>query len=158
MSRRSVDRLVGWLLGLSGLARACTRGDGSAHTHTGSTRGGAQSQLCTPTRTAFIHKSCESGRDPRAAPHRALLSPRPVFYERNVRRRLSRVCTRAYSLSRTHVRTHVRTRGFTVTERNCVLIAAIAIDARSKFKRTYFPDRGGARRALRYYYTSRASS
>lgn len=53
--------------------RARVYGDGNAHIPIV----GAVIQLCTPTRTTFIHKSGES--------RRALLSPRSAFYERSVR-------------------------------------------------------------------------
>lgn len=97
--------------------------------HTGAAHAEAQSQLCTPTRTAFIHKSSENGRAS-LTPHRAApcFSPRPAFYERSVRC-LSRRCT-----------TH--THAVSTPVRDCVLMAAIAIDVHSKFKRVYFPNRG----------------
>jgi len=120
VTRRSVD----WSLG----TRSCVHAR-RKRAHTGAAHAEAQSQLCTPTRTAFIHKSGENGRasltSHRAAP---CCSPRPAFYERSVR-----------CLSTVH---NAHARAVSVPVRDCVLMAAIAIDVRSKFKRTYFPNRG----------------
>ena len=58
--------------------------DGSAHTP--ARRGGAVTAICTPTRTAFIHKSGENGRARASRRTAPCFSPRPpAFYERNVR-------------------------------------------------------------------------
>lgn len=114
--------------------------------HTGAAHAEAQSQLCTPTRTAFIHKSSENGRAS-LTPHRAApcFSPRPFT-------------SGAYAASRRRGNAHAR-RHLRAGERDCVLMAAIAIDVRSKFKRTYFPNRGdrAAGAALLLLYLERAS-
>lgn len=61
-----------------GLSRpAVPRVHACTETETRTHRLGAVTQLCTPTRTTFIHKSGES--------RRALLSLQSAFYERNVR-------------------------------------------------------------------------
>lgn len=147
VSSRVSGRSVGRLAAQYSLVRTCVRETEATHTPT--RRGAhaeAQSQLCTPTRTAFIHKSGENGRASltprRAAP---CFSPRPAFYERSVR-----------CLSTVH---NAHARGLRAGERDCVLMAAIAIDARSKFKRTYFPNRGDrvAGAALLLLYLERVS-
>lgn len=56
------------------LETGCSRVQTEVHTYTPTRR--SHTQLCTPTRTTFIHKS-------RATPRRALLSLRSAFYERS---------------------------------------------------------------------------
>lgn len=137
-------RLIGRSLGLPGLARAYTRTRRRKRAHTGVAHAEAQSQLYA--RPLELHSFIKVARadvrvSRRVAPRRALLSPRSAFYERNV---YSASLSFSLFLSRWCIYAHAHTPTLSgVPERNCVLMAAIAIDARSKFKRIYFPHRCG---------------
>lgn len=135
-----------WPHGLSGLARAYTRTreTGSAHTPARRTRRRSHSYARPLELHSFIKVARTDARaSRRTAPRLALAPGRPFT-------------SGAYAASR---RCITYTHAVSVPVRDCVLMAAIAIDVRSKFKRTYFPNRGdsAAGAVLLLLYLERAS-
>lgn len=119
VSRRSVGRLATRRsLGTRSCVHAYAR-DGSAHTPARRTRRRSHSYARPLELHSFIKVRRERTREPHAAPRRAFGRP---------------FTNGAYAASRRRA-THTPVR-------DCVLMAAIAIDFHSKFKRTYFPNRG----------------